>query len=187
MGTCTLPCSRTFTYVNPGRMNSSQNQLLVGKRSGQIFWTYLYFSLDQIPENRFLKKAKLVLFPLPGFYNQEHNMDYLVAPTTSYFTPRTAYRENDYLTNEAILFHLTGPNDCLELDISTIVTNWYSQNYENHGIVIMSVGMEGVQQFYGSNHGVHYPQCVVEYRQMDGIIPVLQESSVLLPTSIKIL
>lgn len=186
MSTCTILCDKTFTYCNTGKTNLSQGQLYVGNRNGYSYWSYIYFPIDQIPECRFITKAKIVLFSIPEYRTQTGFIDYFIAPTTYFYTNNTVLSEEAFQKTEGIIFQSQCPVESLELDITTLVQKWYKNQYTNYGFVLMNLGVTGFERFYGKDHLVQYPMVIVEFRGINEIIPVCQESKVVLPTSVTI-
>lgn len=194
MSSVDLICQLSIPFTNhPG--GGVESYIWMGTKNRYMYWSYLYFDLDEIPRAVKLSSATLVMFKIPeermgachNYYPESLNR-YRAIPSAEYVSAYTYCYEVPILHDErTIFFHDIPKRAYTEIDITKMAEAWIKGEIENKGMMITAeCNSKWIR--YESNNAKEYrnrPFLRVVYEDKQYPYPDLHEPIIELPLIIK--
>lgn len=184
-----LKCTKNIVFSHKCRKGEENQNIKIGIEKCIRYWSYLYFDISNVPNNREIVKASLILFKFPvRVDNKGHDM-YSIVPTLEYVGKYSYYYTNNIEIEESMKkeFEVDRGLGYVEVDITDIVKKWENGCIENKGIFIR--GKSSYIEFNGNeSNNLDSPFLKVKYKDRKENInyPDIIGPSIKLPVKIKI-
>jgi len=135
--------------------------MFAGSKDGELFKSLLKFDISSVPTDKLLKKVTLVLDPT-NYIDEDVQLN-LTTIDEEWSESGVTWNSQPKAESFTMAINSGRTFDELHLDITQLFSKWYSNEVENHGILI-TLGQENsaLRSFY-TRHSNYKPKLIVEY------------------------
>lgn len=150
MSVINITASKSLTISNNISCGAIKRDfIVVGKCKKTHYYSYIFFDTSSLPNYMILLSAKLVLFKVADFINND-SIKFSVYPLCNYFssftTCKNACKINPILKHD---FKPFTEKAVVEVDITDIVYKWIEGSLTNKGILIKDTSTKNHSIFTG--------------------------------------
>lgn len=134
-----IPASYSLTVSNRNkRRNKREKIMFVGNKHKSIFYSYLYFDLNAVPNGIPLKSATLLLFKVADFFCCPL-VKFSVCPSVKQLCSFSGFEADLSVESAPKTEFLPFTREAaIEIDITAVVNKWLNNELANRGLVIKS-------------------------------------------------
>ncbi|MEY7998987.1 DNRLRE domain-containing protein [Clostridium sp. Mt-5] len=134
-----IMCMKSLTVTDfKSKGNIEDDILKVGFDGKNIYRSYMYFNIDNIPKNQFVDFVYLYVY-LSKIDTEHSKTTFYIQPLQEDFDKYTTFENQPQYCNRQIKFEVNrNSNALMRVDMTHIFNEWNSGHIKNKGIIIKS-------------------------------------------------